>query len=381
MALLASALLFSVALAAHSEERFPEPAAKGVAAGLAANLSTPVFINEIHYDNDGTDVGEGVEIAGPAGTDLTGWTIVAYNGNGGAPYGTTNLSGTIPDQQAGYGTLFFTIAGLQNGAPDGIALVNGGAAAVQFLSYEGSFVAVGGAANGTTSVDIGVAEAGTAPVGSSACSSGGLVLSMRTLCGVAQRPARLDWSTRGSPLLPRRLISQSPNGLSQTCCALPRCGNVHGDSGEFGPRERYGGSHHRYAADQHYLRPVGAGWQRPAPRLLRMNMTWTGSVAAGQLITFTFVVSHTGGYGDVVTNTVEYNGTSGSGSAQAAFETLQEFLVGDLTFVYHDPEDVVLAGVKYGLSSRRFQRLGADSHDARCWFRDLFGGRAGSRSG
>ncbi len=40
-----------------------------------------IFINEIHYDNDGTDADEAVEIAGPAGTDLTGWTIVLYNGN------------------------------------------------------------------------------------------------------------------------------------------------------------------------------------------------------------------------------------------------------------------------------------------------------------
>ena len=32
-----------------------------------------VFINEIHYDNVGTDSGEAVEIAGPAGTDIGGW--------------------------------------------------------------------------------------------------------------------------------------------------------------------------------------------------------------------------------------------------------------------------------------------------------------------
>ena len=28
----------------------------------------PVFINEIHYDNAGTDINEAIEIAGPAGT-------------------------------------------------------------------------------------------------------------------------------------------------------------------------------------------------------------------------------------------------------------------------------------------------------------------------
>ena len=35
-----------------------------------------VFINEIHYDNAGTDAGEAIEIAGPAGTNLTGWSVV-----------------------------------------------------------------------------------------------------------------------------------------------------------------------------------------------------------------------------------------------------------------------------------------------------------------
>lgn len=52
-------------------------------------LAAPVFINEIHYDNSGTDSGEPIEIAGPAGTDLTGWSVVLYNGNGSAPYSTT----------------------------------------------------------------------------------------------------------------------------------------------------------------------------------------------------------------------------------------------------------------------------------------------------
>ncbi len=45
-----------------------------------AAAQTSVFINEIHYDNTGTDAGESIEVAGPAGTDLTGWTIVLYNG-------------------------------------------------------------------------------------------------------------------------------------------------------------------------------------------------------------------------------------------------------------------------------------------------------------
>lgn len=135
--------------------------------------ATTVFINEIHYDNVGGDVGEAIEVAGPAGTNLSGWSLVLYNGTGGASYNTLNLSGTIPDQQSGFGTLSFTYPanGIQNGSPDGVALVNG-TTVVQFLSYEGTFTASGGPANGILSVDIGVSEAGTEPTGQSLRLSG-----------------------------------------------------------------------------------------------------------------------------------------------------------------------------------------------------------------
>ena len=127
-----------------------------------------VFINEIHYDNTGTDTGEAVEIAGPAGTDLSGWSVVLYNGNNGAVYDTDALSGTIPDLGGGHGVVVLTYPsnGLQNGAPDGIALVQG-STVVQFLSYEGSFTAVGGPADGMLSVDIGVSQSGSGAVGNS----------------------------------------------------------------------------------------------------------------------------------------------------------------------------------------------------------------------
>ena len=132
-----------------------------------AHATTMVFINEIHYDNAGTDVGETVEIAGPAGTDLTGWSILLYNGSNGTLYNTTALSGSIPNQQNGIGTVVITYAsnGLQNGAPDGLALVDATNTVIQFLSYEGYFGAVDGAANGMTSTDIGVSESGSDPIG------------------------------------------------------------------------------------------------------------------------------------------------------------------------------------------------------------------------
>jgi predicted extracellular nuclease len=125
------------------------------------------FINEIHYDNSGADTGEAIEVAGPAGTDLTGWSLVLYNGNGGAVYDTINLSGVIPDQQNGYGTLAFFRAGIQNGPPDGMALVDSTSNVIQFLSYEGTFTAVGGPADGMPSTDIGVSENGSGAVGDS----------------------------------------------------------------------------------------------------------------------------------------------------------------------------------------------------------------------
>src|SRR5512138_2634416 len=91
--------------------------------GSVLAAPTAVFINEIHYDNVSTDAGEAIEIAGPAGTDLTGWSLVLYNGSGGASYNTTALSGLIPDLGDGYGVVVinYPVNGVQNGSPDGIA--------------------------------------------------------------------------------------------------------------------------------------------------------------------------------------------------------------------------------------------------------------------
>ncbi len=123
------------------------------------------WINELHYDNDGTDTGEFFEIAGPAGCDLSGWAVYGYNGNGGTVYATVNLTGTLPDQMGGYGTLAFDMAGMQNGSPDGLALVDDGGAVVLFISYEGTLTATDGPADGMTATDIGVSEPSTTTVG------------------------------------------------------------------------------------------------------------------------------------------------------------------------------------------------------------------------
>ena len=126
-----------------------------------------VFINELHYDNDGADVQEGIEIAGPAGTNLANYDLVFYNGaSSGAAvvYLTFSLSGTLPDFGAGFGVKWFPISGIQNGGNDGVALYQKiNPQVIQFLSYEGATTASAGVAAGMTSTDIGVTETGTAP--------------------------------------------------------------------------------------------------------------------------------------------------------------------------------------------------------------------------
>lgn len=126
-----------------------------------------VWINEFHYDNTGADTGEFIEIAGPVDTDLLGWSIVLYNGNGGGTYGSTiDLSSAVLTGEVnGIGFWSVAVPGLQNGAPDGFALVDGTGAVIEFLSYEGSFTAVGGPADGLTSTDINVSEPNDTPIG------------------------------------------------------------------------------------------------------------------------------------------------------------------------------------------------------------------------
>jgi len=94
---------------------------------------TMPWINEISYDPDGVDgvsnlgglnFGDYVEIAGPAGLDLSVYKIVKYNGANGNVYGMeTLLSGMIDDEGAGFGAIHFDVGNIQNGRDDGLALV------------------------------------------------------------------------------------------------------------------------------------------------------------------------------------------------------------------------------------------------------------------
>ncbi len=141
----------------------PVDATRDAANEATTGVAEALEISELHYDNAGGDVGEFIEVAGEAGASLDGWSLVLYNGNDGAPYGTIALDGALNED----GVASVDAAGLQNGAPDGIAVVAPDGTVAEFLSYEGAFTAVGGPADGITSVDIGVSETSSTPAGQS----------------------------------------------------------------------------------------------------------------------------------------------------------------------------------------------------------------------
>ena len=160
VALALTFLLFNVASRRYVASMAPAP---------VPGSSSTVFINEFHYDNTGTDTGEFIEVAGPAGTNLAGWRIELYNGANGLRYDNDALAGIIPSQQGGYGTvsISYPTDGIQNGSPDGIALINPANTVVQFLCYEGTFTAQNETAIGQQCTNIPVTELGTTPIGQS----------------------------------------------------------------------------------------------------------------------------------------------------------------------------------------------------------------------
>ena len=143
-----------------------DPSNTGTAIGTD-NCANAPWINEFHYDNTGADVGEFVEIAGAAGIDLTGYSIVLYNGATGLVYNTLALGLTIDDEGDGFGAVsIFPGSGIQNDL-DGLALVDPFGNVLEFLSYEGTFTANDGPAIGILSTDVGVDEDPAPAVGSS----------------------------------------------------------------------------------------------------------------------------------------------------------------------------------------------------------------------
>ncbi|CAN0559437.1 unnamed protein product, partial [Laminaria digitata] len=110
----------------------------------------------VDYDQPGSDTMEFVEIynSSNAAIDLTNVAVVTVNGNGGSEYGRYALSGSLAAGEylvvgnsavvVPTGVTFITLPsnGMQNGAPDGVALIDTvNNTLIDALSYEGSITA------------------------------------------------------------------------------------------------------------------------------------------------------------------------------------------------------------------------------------------------
>ena len=117
-------------------------------------------INEFAYDCDTNDDNEIVEIRleNAFAGNLSDLTVNLYNGNGGTSYNSETLDMfTVGTNDGTYTYYTWVPSSLQNGAPDGLSLDFQGAL-IEFISYEGTFAATDGPANGVTSADVGVEQ-------------------------------------------------------------------------------------------------------------------------------------------------------------------------------------------------------------------------------
>lgn len=131
---------------------------------LSVRMVEAAWVNEIHYDNDGVDVVEAIEIVIGPSENIAEFSIELYNGNNGATYKTIGGSEFFSGVSSNGFQIYSVLTVIQNGAPDGLALIRSGNL-VEFLSYEGSFTAIDGTAIGEMSTDIGVQETSTTPIG------------------------------------------------------------------------------------------------------------------------------------------------------------------------------------------------------------------------
>jgi len=107
-----------------------------------------LVLNEIDYDQVGADSGGFIEIynAGDGPADLAGVALVLVDGGTSNEYLRRTLSGTLAA-----GAYLVVEADAQNGAPDGVALIDAGGTRLDALSYEG---AIRAATVGTATYDL-----------------------------------------------------------------------------------------------------------------------------------------------------------------------------------------------------------------------------------
>lgn len=149
---------------------------------LAWQSQAAVFINELHYDDSTSsgDTGEAIEVVATAGESLSGYRIYLYNGTNTPSAATVYDDDALPagslvscgGASVRIATLTYPSNGIQNGAKDGIALVDGNGSLVQFLSYEGQITGGSGPASGQASTNLPVSETNSTAPGTSLQLSG-----------------------------------------------------------------------------------------------------------------------------------------------------------------------------------------------------------------
>jgi len=121
-------------------------------------------IHEIDYDQPGVDNAEFVEIRLASSDNPAHFRMTLYNGATQSSYETVLLNDAdVTCTTVGpFQYCVWDPSGnnnIQNGDPDGLSLYNiNTTTLIEFLSYEGTFTASGGDANGVGSTDIGVSE-------------------------------------------------------------------------------------------------------------------------------------------------------------------------------------------------------------------------------
>lgn len=136
-----------------------------VFANVARGQSTDPFINEVNYKAS-DPAQRGAEVAGPADTEMDGWSIVSYRPNGTVASTRPIGSGTIPDIQNGHGSIWYDVEQSSQPTPGGgsgggLALVRPDGTVAQFVSYGKNLIfnivitATNGPAAGMTSQHIG----------------------------------------------------------------------------------------------------------------------------------------------------------------------------------------------------------------------------------
>ncbi|GIE78973.1 multifunctional nuclease/2',3'-cyclic-nucleotide 2'-phosphodiesterase/5'-nucleotidase/3'-nucleotidase [Actinoplanes philippinensis] len=236
-----------------------------MATALGLSLTGPVaaatdapFISEIHYDNTGTDSGEAVEIEAPVGYDLSDWQLYLYNGSNNKVYTPTyTLSGVVP--ASGVVVQNYAANGVQNGAPDAIALVKPDGTVAEFLSYEGVITAADGPALGRTSVDIEVSEPDTTPVGQS----------LQKIDGVWKAPAANTFGTLNTAVTPEDPDPEDPGAgcdttVTHTIAQVQGTGAATGLAGSVVTVEGVVTADHRTGGyNGIYIQTAGTGGDRP----------------------------------------------------------------------------------------------------------------------